>query len=766
MIKTICKKPIQKYRIQASKHINARKVINISSIKLTESETNILSKGLNFCPTPTEMRKTEVYKNIDDLKRSISLKVFFKQNESQSIYKSTNLEKIVKNQNKNPFQPPHEHCVEAYADALKYEVQKSTKNYNKINITNRENAALKRLSENTEIVIKKADKGGATVVCSKEWYEKEAYSQLNDTNYYKKVDQDDTQKHEEIIKDKLKELKEAKLLTNKLHKQLEPIDSRTPEFYLFPKIHKKNIPGRPVISSSGCHTEKISAFVDQYLQPAAKELPSHIRDTDDFIEKMKKIGRVSEDDYLVTLDVSSLYTNICNTEGIESIQTNPTLKSTLASSVLQMIAGLMLLILTLNNFIFNGEHYHQIKGTAMGTRAAPNYANIFMGSFEEKYIYKSTYMRHISYFGRYIDDIFLIWKGTENQLKEFLCKLNRAHPTIKFTFEYSKSETNFLDVTVKKDQKGYLSTDVYQKKTDTHNYLNNASAHPEHSKKSIPYSQFLRLKRIISDPETLRIRINEYIEYFVNSGYKRKSLRKTADQVYRGELKTSSKPHDNNTVRLITTYNRTLPDMKAIVNKHWPILSTNERCQYVSKMNPQVVYKRNKNLKDILVRAKYRSGETHCTSRNEQNVLKCGSCSWCNKISEGSKFKSYTTGIEYRVYHKMNCTSPWVIYLCSCKVHKKQYVGKSKPKLNIRMNNNRNHLRIKKRDCKLVQHFLDSSTCSFETDLEIMPIEQIRMQALDDRSTEQKQEVLKRREIFWQHRLKTFEPMGLNKREG
>ncbi len=43
---------------------------------------------------------------------------------------------------------------------------------------------------------------------------------------------------------------------------------------------------------------------------------------------------------------------------------------------------MMELILTLNNFELNGDHYLQIQGTAMGTRVAPSYANLFMAELE------------------------------------------------------------------------------------------------------------------------------------------------------------------------------------------------------------------------------------------------------------------------------------------------------------------------------------------------------------------------------------------------
>ena len=95
------------------------------------------------------------------------------------------------------------------------------------------------------------------------------------------------------------------------------------------------------------------------------------------------------------MDVSSLYTNIPHEEGIHALE-NALSKTKLNSNItINAIKTMMYLILTLNNFIFNNEFFLQIKGTAMGTRAAPNYANIFMGAFERKYICNTKHYQHI-----------------------------------------------------------------------------------------------------------------------------------------------------------------------------------------------------------------------------------------------------------------------------------------------------------------------------------------------------------------------------------
>ena len=66
-------------------------------------------------------------------------------------------------------------------------------------------------------------------------------------------------------------------------------------------------------------------------------------------------------------------------------------------------------ILTLNNFEFDEKFFTLIKGIAMGTRAAPNYANVYMGNFKNKYIYQNPAMANIIFYKRFIDDIFFLF---------------------------------------------------------------------------------------------------------------------------------------------------------------------------------------------------------------------------------------------------------------------------------------------------------------------------------------------------------------------
>ena len=79
-----------------------------------------------------------------------------------------------------------------------------------------------------------------------------------------------------------------------------------------------NNPGRPIVNSIGSVTEKISAFVDEHLGKFTPRIPSYVKDTTHFINITNNI-HLEPDDLLVTIDVSSLYTNIPNTESIAAI---------------------------------------------------------------------------------------------------------------------------------------------------------------------------------------------------------------------------------------------------------------------------------------------------------------------------------------------------------------------------------------------------------------------------------------------------------------
>ena len=93
---------------------------------------------------------------------------------------------------------------------------------------------------------------------------------------------------------------------------------------------------------------------------------------------------------------------------------------------------------------------------------------------------------------RFIDNIFFLWEHEEKKLKKFIEHLNKKHSAIKFAAEWSQTLINLLDNTVSLIG-GTITTDLYVKATDSHQYLHSSLSHPYHWKKGIPYSQALCL---------------------------------------------------------------------------------------------------------------------------------------------------------------------------------------------------------------------------------------------------------------------------------
>ena len=152
----------------------------------------------------------------------------------------------------------------------------------------------------------------------------------------------------------------------------------------------------------------------------------------------------------------------------------------------------------------------------------PSYANLFLGKFERDALLNSPHQPYL--WLRFIDDIFMIWTAGPEKLKVFVDYLNNLHSTIKFTCSHSPSNIPFLDVMVLvKD--GSIETDLYTKPTDKHQYLLVSSCHPQHTKRAIPFSLALRLRRICSNPDNYKLRTNELIDYLANRGYDKTFLK-------------------------------------------------------------------------------------------------------------------------------------------------------------------------------------------------------------------------------------------------
>ena len=140
---------------------------------------------------------------------------------------------------------------------------------------------------------------------------------------------------------------------------------------------------------------------------------------------------------------------------------------------------------------------------------------------------------------RFIDDIFVIWTHGQEQLDIFIQYLNNCLPSIRFEEECSSTTVNFLDVTINLNPDGQIHTDLYTKPSDAHNYLSYQSCHPAKCKDIIPYSKFLRVRRICSRNINFVTESRKMVDYLHRAGYPKKLLQEAFGKAYkldRGKL--------------------------------------------------------------------------------------------------------------------------------------------------------------------------------------------------------------------------------------
>lgn len=194
------------------------------------------------------------------------------------------------------------------------------------------------------------------------------------------------------------------------------------------------------------------------------------------------------------MDIEALYTNIPQRGALGAV------KSALERSDSQddhlFILECLAIVLQENYFEFDKSVYKQIQGVSMGAACAPNVANIYMGAFEDRFIFNKNapFFENIFHWHRFIDDIFFIWRGPEEQLTELILRINLCDPHLKFSPNMNRGKIEFLDVWIQVvDQT--IEVSLYTKPTARNTLLQYESYHPRCQKDSIPFSQFLRLCR-------------------------------------------------------------------------------------------------------------------------------------------------------------------------------------------------------------------------------------------------------------------------------
>ena len=389
------------------------------------------------------------------------------------------------------------------------------------------------------------------------------------------------------------------------------------------------------------------------------------------------------------MDVTALYTNIPHKEGIESCRSFLEHCNTHPAHI-DDICNLIHFILTHNNFRFNGEHFLQTSGTAMGCKFAPAYAIIFMHILEQK-ILQNYPLKPYCYW-RYIDDIFMIWTHGVEALVQFHTYMNAQHPDIKFSMDYSATSIPFLDVQINiQDQ--HVVTSLYTKPTDEHNYLDFRSCHPRKLKESIVYSQFLRLKRICSDSNDCREHIVTMAKHFIENNYPLITVKRAMEKVSKVNrlallrYKTDKKQER---IPLVLPYNTNTNKLFQLLRKDFSLFKQDPLTSRIFGEPPIHAQKQQPNLKRILS-----SPLSTTDSRDLGGNVKCDDarCKICKIINTNHTVTLPNSTVKIRP-PKLSCGSPNVVYAIYCATCELgNYIGETCNEFRRRLNNHRSTTR-------------------------------------------------------------------------
>ncbi len=509
-------------------------VTNLSDKQLNKDHLEILNFGLQFIPTPHFKLDNDLNKHWNNYNRSCrkayAAVLAGKTTPWVSYRKYTFLQKKL---TKSIFPDKCIDAVENIIEAQQNNILSLEPSKYKTNISTQQRKALKELAQDKSITIKPADKGSGITIINTSQYHQEGMAHLSDEFTYEKIEKDYTTLLTSKINMYLKRACKNRIISEIEYTMLRqnPDQVRTQLIYFLRKIHKNPHGLRPIVSGTNGPTETISAFLDNILSPFVPQCKYVAKNSTEIINLIES-HVFPTDCMLGTMDVKSLYLTIPQEQGIEWVLTRIYTSPSPPKYPIEFLRQLLVYILSHNIFKFGDHSFRQRSGIAMGTRCAPNFANIYMAVLEESFFEHSERNGKPlpTFYKRYIDDVLLIWEHSLSEFEQFETDLDNYHEAIKFTSETDDNKINFLDITIHKGKRfqnnNVLDISPYAKPCHKFTYLYFTSCHPRHIFHGIIIGEAKRMLRNSSDLETYDEAIVKLINNFLRRGYPLKFIKR------------------------------------------------------------------------------------------------------------------------------------------------------------------------------------------------------------------------------------------------
>ena len=231
---------------------------------------------------------------------------------------------------------------------------------------------------------------------------------LEDKNTYRPLKVDPTNRQKNRLINILRSIKSEGRLEDYIYKKMYPTGATSPKLYGLPKIHKKNIPQRPIVSSQGSVSYGVAKELAKILKPLSGNTIHQVNNSKEFSEDIKKI-KLEDGECIMSYDVAVLFTSITvkpATEVIKKKLKQDTELHQRTTMSIQNILDLLEFCLCNIYFLFQGQYYEQTQGAAMGSPVSPVLANLYMEFFEDRALStamsppdggKGLWMTHLSF---------------------------------------------------------------------------------------------------------------------------------------------------------------------------------------------------------------------------------------------------------------------------------------------------------------------------------------------------------------------------------
>ena len=321
---------------------------------------------------------------------------------------------------------------------------------------------------------------------------------------------------EKGITSELKLLKEKEIIDKTTYKSIKPVGSGPGILFGLHKIHKETCNGippfGPILSAIGTCTHKLAKFFLKFLTPSrANEFT--VIDSFHFAEE---ICQQDSNLHMASLDIHLLFANIPLEETISiSVENLCNDNENPLNIPKHNFCNLLNIATKETFFMFNNKYYKQVDGVAMGSPSGPALANIFMCSFESKWLCDCPNDFKPAFYRRYINEIFALFSSS-NYADRFREYLSSKHPNIKFSVEKEEDDCfPFLDINI-----FHENDKVYRKKnTFSGVYTNFKSFIPETYKIGLIKSLLFRCFSLCSDFFKFHHEIDQLKSIFDKNSY-------------------------------------------------------------------------------------------------------------------------------------------------------------------------------------------------------------------------------------------------------